>query len=153
MRQMVLVARIIFTRMRIEQVVACRKLKCKTRRAPNVGGVVVWNSEKHLDRAILTRLNVIGEVKMLEKLSVKILSDFFDVFLTSKHALPRSAILTLMLGLLSKLCSTPEYEICLLLSFDSFDGSFCCKLRLNFFEFSKNVNFQPTLLSPLEVVV
>lgn len=44
--------------------------------------------------------------------------------LTSKHAFPKSAILTLTFGLFRRLCSTLEYDVCLLLTFDNFGACF-----------------------------
>lgn len=66
-RQVILVPRVGLAGVRVEQVVAGCKFESQACGAPDVCRVRVRNSQEHLDGAILTRLNVVGEVIMLRK--------------------------------------------------------------------------------------
>lgn len=62
---MILVAAVRLSCMRIKQIVASGQLEGQARCAPDIGGIVVWRTQQHLNRAILTRLYVLGEVMVL----------------------------------------------------------------------------------------
>lgn len=61
-RQMVLVARVPVARVRLEQVVAGRQLEGHAGDAPHVGRGAVAGADQHLQRPVLARLYVLGEV-------------------------------------------------------------------------------------------
>lgn len=63
---MILVPTVRLTRMRIEEVIACGQLEGKARGAPDISGIVVGRTQQHLDRAVLARLYVLGEMMVLQ---------------------------------------------------------------------------------------
>jgi len=65
-RQVVLVSAVRLAGVGVEQIVTRGQLKGQAGGAPNVGGIIVRRSQKHLDRSVLTRLNVLSEVMVLE---------------------------------------------------------------------------------------
>ena len=64
-REVVLVARVVLARVRLEEVVARRHLEGHARRRPDVGRRAVPGAQQHLEAAVLPRLDVLREVVIL----------------------------------------------------------------------------------------
>ena len=65
MREVVLVARVVLARVRLEEVVAGRHLESHARRRPNVGRGSISCAQQDLETAVLSRLDVFREVVIL----------------------------------------------------------------------------------------
>lgn len=68
---MILVPAVRLTRMRIEEVIASGQLEGQARGAPDISGVIVRRTQQHLDRAVLTRLYVLGEMVVLQRTQIE----------------------------------------------------------------------------------
>ena len=64
-REVVLVARAVLARVRLEEVVARRHLEGHARRRPDVGRRTVPGAQQHLQAPVLPRLDVLREVVVL----------------------------------------------------------------------------------------
>ena len=65
--QVVLVPGVVFSRVRLKQVIAGRHLEGHARRGPDVCGGPVPSAQQNLQRPILTGLNVLCEVVILQE--------------------------------------------------------------------------------------
>ena len=64
-REVVLVARVVLARVRLEEVVAGRHLESHARRRPDVGRGAISCAQQDLEAAVLSRLDVFREVVIL----------------------------------------------------------------------------------------
>ena len=97
-RDVVFVARVVLARVRLEQVVAGGQLERHARQAPQVGAGRVAGAEYHFERAVLTRLYVLGEV-VIGPAGVAQVGDLhLQLTLVGDHLEDRIEVLALQLG-------------------------------------------------------
>jgi len=65
MRQMVIISRVFFRRMRFEEIVSGGQLKCHASRRPDVCRRAIAGAQYYFQTPVLTSLNVFSEVMIL----------------------------------------------------------------------------------------